>query len=132
MISRVLAGDRISARERLALGLRAVGRAERGRYRAGGRSSTIRLHEALGEDGRDALASEILAQIFEKMQGNFAKFGEGKGNIGLGAESKRIADALMPTYRAAIETAKSKGEKGEKKLYRPAVCAGDRLAFAWG
>lgn len=60
--------------------------------------------------------SELLADIFEKTQGNSAKFGEGKGNVGLGRESVRIAQALMPTYKAAVDIAKGKGVKDDKEL----------------
>lgn len=60
--------------------------------------------------------SEILAEIFEKTGGNTAKFGEGKGNVGLGRESVRIANALAPKYREAVDTARAKGEVDETKL----------------
>lgn len=60
--------------------------------------------------------SEILAQIFEKTGGNTAKFGEGRGNVGLGRESVRIAQALAPTYQMAVQEAKNKGVKDDKQL----------------
>lgn len=74
--------------------------------------------EAVANEKTGALKkpSEILADLFEKTQGKSSAFGEGKGNVGLGRESVRIANALLPVYSQAVETARSKGTTDEKQL----------------
>lgn len=51
--------------------------------------------------------SEILQEYFRVTGGNTTKMGEGKGNLGLGGESIKVAQGLAPVFQQAVEDAKA-------------------------
>lgn len=58
--------------------------------------------------------AEILAEYFRAAKGDLTKMGEGKGNLGLGAESMKLATAMSGTYSSAYEEAIAKGQKADE------------------
>lgn len=74
------------------------------------------------KDGKLVSPGEIMEQYFKATKGNTIKMGEGRGNLGLGAESLKIANSLSSDYKKAFEAAR-KGGKSEKESVSIAAAA---------
>lgn len=55
----------------------------------------------MNDKGELSRPAEIVEQYFKATQGNLIKMGEGEGNLGLGAESMKIMQAVSGTYKNA-------------------------------
>ncbi len=70
--------------------------------------------------------SELLKQYFLKSEGSLTKMGEGKGNLGLGLESIKLAQGAASDYNSAVEDAKA---GNVSKATRDALKLGDKKTF---
>lgn len=82
----------------------------------------------LEKDGSLRRGSDILSEYFRVTKGDTTKMGEGKGNLGLGMESIKLALGSAGVYQGAVADARA--GKADKDIVRALGLSGKKLGEA--